>query len=211
MEGVGVRQSGMDLDSVTTYHLCDLGKVTAAETSACSAENGEAEARVLEDPFLKYTCRPLSLTFPPASCAKADCGFPESDLQTLAASPTVPLRELVPRCLQLPWPSSPALVTPLPQGLKFSAGERCTRIQGLLVLDAVPHLVGPGAARCPQAPPPVQMRVCDVHRTCPSLLTLPLAHPRHCRPPLSFRACGCVAASSPGGASSQPPLNSSWA
>ncbi|KAG5213614.1 hypothetical protein JEQ12_009400 [Ovis aries] len=24
-----------------------------------------------------------------ASCAKADCGFPESDLQTLAASPTV--------------------------------------------------------------------------------------------------------------------------
>ena len=42
MEGVGVRRSGLGSKLIlTTYHLCDLGRLTAAETSVCSAENGE--------------------------------------------------------------------------------------------------------------------------------------------------------------------------
>lgn len=48
MEDVGVRQSGMDLKLILTpYHLCDLGRLTAAETSVCSAENGETDGQGL--------------------------------------------------------------------------------------------------------------------------------------------------------------------
>ena len=46
VEKVGVRPSRMDLKLIlTTYHLCDLGKVMAAQTSGCSAENGEANGQ----------------------------------------------------------------------------------------------------------------------------------------------------------------------
>lgn len=77
---------------------------------------GRQRARVLEDPFLRCL-QTFGLTFPPASCAKADCGFPESDLQTLAASPTVQHEgELVTQVSAAALAISPALVTPLPQG-----------------------------------------------------------------------------------------------
>ncbi|XDA72449.1 hypothetical protein R6Z07F_002730 [Ovis aries] len=47
----------------------------------------------------------------------ADCGFPESDLQTLAASPTVQHEgELVTQVSAAALAISPALVTPLPRG-----------------------------------------------------------------------------------------------
>ena len=73
-------------------------------------------ARVPEDPFLKCL-QTFDFAFPPASCAKADCGFPESDLQTLAVSPTMQHEaELFVQVSVAALAISPTLVTPLPWG-----------------------------------------------------------------------------------------------
>lgn len=73
-------------------------------------------ARVLEDCVLKCL-QTFDFIFPPASCAKADCGVPESDLQTLGVSPAVQHEgSLVAQVSAAALAIGPTLVTSLPRG-----------------------------------------------------------------------------------------------